>query len=93
VKFNLYVQKKPYRSSALAGLGVFCIEEGPAYRPFRDLRSVPEDCRPREQVENHGRAYLVPSADQKIPVQPGWYLPPQKILLAENRFLQTRKGS
>jgi hypothetical protein len=54
---------------------------------------VREDCRPREQVENHGRVYLVPSAGQKIPVQPGWYLPPQKILLAENRFLQTRKGA
>ncbi len=34
---------------------------------------------------------LVPSAGQKIPVQPGWYLPPQKILLAENRFLQVRE--
>jgi len=34
---------------------------------------------------------LVPSAGQKIPVHPGWYLPPQKILLAENRFLQAGK--
>jgi hypothetical protein len=32
--------------------------------------------------------WLVPCAGQKIPVQPGWYLPPQKIPLAENRFLQ-----
>jgi hypothetical protein len=31
---------------------------------------------------------LVPSAGQKIAVQPGSYLPPQKIPLAENRFLQ-----
>jgi hypothetical protein len=54
---------------------------------------VPEDCRPREQVENRGRAYLVPSAGQKIPVQPGWYLAPQKILLAENHFLQTGKAA
>jgi hypothetical protein len=23
--------------------------------------------------------WLVPSAGQKIPVQPGWYLPPQKV--------------
>jgi len=27
--------------------------------------------------------WLVPSAGQKIPVQPGWYLPPQKIRLVE----------
>jgi hypothetical protein len=27
----------------------------PEYRPFRDLRSVPEAGRPREQVENNGR--------------------------------------
>jgi len=32
--------------------------------------------------------WLVPSAGQKIPVEPGWYLQPQKILLAENRSLQ-----
>jgi hypothetical protein len=31
--------------------------------------------------------WLVPSAGQKIPVEPGWYLPPHKIPLAENRFL------
>jgi hypothetical protein len=37
--------------------------------------------------------WLVPSAGQKFPVQPGWYLPPQKILLAENRFLQAGKGA
>jgi len=72
---------------------------------------VPEVSRPREQVENRGRAYtqvlflckaelgffhileivtcwLVPSAGQKIPVQPRWYLPPQKVPLAENKFLQ-----
>jgi hypothetical protein len=31
--------------------------EGPEYRPFRDLRSVPEPGTPlREQVTNHGRA-------------------------------------
>jgi hypothetical protein len=29
--------------------------------------------------------WLVPSAGKKIPVQPGWYLPPQKIL----RLLKT----
>jgi hypothetical protein len=37
--------------------------------------------------------WLVPSADQKIPVQPGCYLPPQKIPLAENRFLQAGNGA
>jgi len=31
--------------------------EGPVLRPFHDLRFVPEASRPREQVENHGRAY------------------------------------
>jgi hypothetical protein len=36
--------------------------------------------------------WLVPSAGQKIPVQHGWYLPPQKIPLAENRFRQGGKG-
>jgi hypothetical protein len=36
---------------------------------------------------------LVPSADQEIPVHPGWYVPPQKIPLAENRFLQAVKGA
>jgi hypothetical protein len=30
--------------------------EGPKYRPFRDLTSVPEPGRPREHVENYGRA-------------------------------------
>jgi hypothetical protein len=39
------------------------------------------------------RGWLVLSACQKIPVQPGWYLPPQKIPLSENRFLQAGKGA
>ncbi len=30
----------------------------------------------------------MPSAGQKIPVESRWYLPLQKIPLAENRFLQ-----
>jgi len=37
--------------------------------------------------------WLVPSAGQKFTVQPRWYLLPQKILLAENRFLQAGKGA
>jgi hypothetical protein len=37
--------------------------------------------------------WLVPSAGHKILVQPGWSLPPQKIPLAENRFLQAGKGA
>jgi hypothetical protein len=36
--------------------------------------------------------WLVPSADHKILVHPGWYLPQQKIPLPENRFLQAGKG-
>jgi len=35
----------------------------------------------------------VPSAGQKIPLQPGWYLPPQKIPFVENRFLLAGKGA
>jgi len=38
-------------------------------------------------------SWLLPSAGQKIPVQPGWCLPPQKIPLVENRFLQAGKGA
>jgi hypothetical protein len=37
--------------------------------------------------------WLVSSAGQKILVQPGWYLPPHKIPLAENRFLHAGKGA
>jgi hypothetical protein len=37
--------------------------------------------------------WLVPSAGQKIPVEPGGYLPLHKIPLAEYRFLQTYKGA
>jgi hypothetical protein len=37
--------------------------------------------------------WLVPSIGQKIPVQPSWYLPPQKIQLAARRFLQAGKGA
>jgi len=33
-----------------------------------------------------------PSAGQNFPVEPGWYLPPQKIPLAGNRFLQAGNG-
>jgi hypothetical protein len=32
---------------------LFCIGEEREYRPFHDLRSVPEAGRPREQIENH----------------------------------------
>jgi len=38
-------------------------------------------------------SWLVPSAGQKIPVEPGWYLPLQEIPLAENRFLQAAAGA
>jgi hypothetical protein len=39
------------------------------------------------------RGWLVPSAGQTIPVQPGWKLPWQKIRLAENKFLGAGKGA
>jgi hypothetical protein len=32
------------------------------------------------------RGYILPSAGQKIQVQPGWYLPLQKMSLAKNGF-------
>jgi hypothetical protein len=91
------------------GFGTNCIGEGPEYRPFCDLRSVPKAARLREQVKIHGRAgthvlflckaelgffhfleivtgWLVPSVSQKISVQPGWYLPLQKIQLADLKY-------
>jgi hypothetical protein len=37
--------------------------------------------------------WLVPSTGQKIPVQPGWCLPPQKISLTVNSFLQEGNGA
>ncbi len=37
--------------------------------------------------------WLLLSTSKKIPVQPGWYLPPQKTPLAENGFLQASKGT
>jgi len=37
--------------------------------------------------------WLVPFAGQMIALQLGWYLPPQKIPLAEKRFLQAGKGA
>ncbi len=37
--------------------------------------------------------WLVPSAGLKIPVQPDWCLPRQKVPLAENRFLQAGNGA
>jgi hypothetical protein len=36
---------------------------------------------------------MIPSSGQKIPVQLGWYLPPQKVPLAENKFFQTQNGA
>jgi hypothetical protein len=37
--------------------------------------------------------WLAPSTGQKNPVQPGWYLPPRKIPLAGNRFLEAGNGA
>jgi len=46
--FFSFWEKHP---NPISGIG-----EGPEYRPFLDLRSVPEAGRPREQVGNHRRA-------------------------------------
>ncbi len=48
--------KKEVLTRCTGGRGVLSTGEGPEYRPFRDLRSVPEAGRPREQVKNEGRA-------------------------------------
>jgi 4-alpha-glucanotransferase len=37
--------------------------------------------------------WLVPSAGENIPVEPGWYIPGWKIPLDENRFLQAGNGT
>jgi hypothetical protein len=83
----------------------FTIEEGPEYRPLGDFRSVPEAGWPRQQIENKGRActhvLFLSKAELEFfsflkiveIVQLGWYLPPQKIPLAKNRFLQACKGA
>ncbi len=36
---------------------------------------------------------MVVSIQEKVPVEPGWYLPLQMIPLAENMFLQAGKGA
>ncbi len=96
MKFNPYVHKKPYLSSALAGLGVFVLEKGPAYRPFRDLRFVPEYGRPREQVENHGRGLSGTFSWSEDP-STAWLVPSTAedpaCLLKTRFFKQTGKGA
>ncbi len=37
--------------------GTLYTGDGPEYKPFRDLRSVPEARRPNEQVENNERPF------------------------------------
>jgi hypothetical protein len=88
---------------------------GLEYRPFRDLRSLPEASRPKERVSNHGRActhvlFLLKAelgffsrfgnSDRLAGTfrwaedpSTAWLLPsPQKLPLAENKFLQASKG-
>jgi hypothetical protein len=84
------------------------IREGPEYRPFRDLREQVENHgRPvRRSFFLHkaelGFFHILEIVTgwlvtfrlvRTTRVQPGWYLPPQKIRLAENRFLQAGKGA
>jgi hypothetical protein len=60
-----------------------CIGEGHKYRPFRDLRSLPEAGRPREHVENHGRTctqvFFLCKADlgffHFLEIVTGWLVP------------------
>jgi len=65
------------------------IREGPVLRSFSYLKQSWDFFHFLEIVTG----WLVPSAGQKIPVHPGRYLSPQKIWLAENRFLQAGKGA
>jgi len=58
--------------------------EGPVLRPFSFVK--------RNVGFFKSTSWLVPSAGQKIPVQPGWYLPRWKIPLDESRFLHACKG-
>jgi hypothetical protein len=59
------------------------IIEGPVLRPFSYECSF---------GFFKSTSWLVPSAGQKIPVQPDWYLPRWKIPLDESRFLHACKG-
>ncbi len=70
----------------------FRIGEGPEYRPFRDLRSMPEAGRPREQVENRGKGlYSGPSPTES---RAGIFsLFRNSERLAENRFLKAGKAA
>jgi len=65
------------------------ITEGPALRSFSFCKAELGFFHFLEIVTG----WLVRSAGQKIPVQPGWYLLPHTIPLAENRFLQPGNGA
>jgi hypothetical protein len=67
---------------------VFCIGEGPEYTLF--LHKAELGFFHFLEIVT---GWLVPSAGQKIPEQPGWYLLLQKVPLAENRFLHAANGA
>jgi hypothetical protein len=67
------------------------IIEGPILRSFSYVKQSWDLAGTFHWSEDPSTAWLVPSTGQKIPIQPGWYLRPQKIPPAENRFLQTGK--
>jgi hypothetical protein len=76
------------------------IGEGPEYRPFRDLRSVPEAGRPREPVKNQGegctRVLFLRKAElgffHFLEIVTGW-LVRSAGNGAENRFFHSGKGT
>jgi hypothetical protein len=90
---------------------ILCIGEGPEYRPFHDLRSVPKTGKglysgPFPRESRAGIFSLFRNSDRLVGTfswfrrseyslggKPGWYLPPQKIPIVENRFLQAGKGA
>jgi hypothetical protein len=66
------------------------VGKGPEYRPLSLF--LKSEKIPALHYVGKGPEYR-PSDGQKIPVERGWYLSPQKILLAENRVLQTGNGA
>jgi hypothetical protein len=63
------------------------ITEGPILRSFSSVKQSWVFLSPFRNSDRLAGTFR----GQKIPVQPGLYLPLQKILLAENRFLQAGK--
>ncbi len=81
--------------------GPFSVGEGPEYRPFGDLRFVPEAGKAREQIENHRTARIQVLFLGKaalgffhfLELVTGWLVPSdgQKIPVQPSRYLPQQK--